>query len=197
MRSERQALRRAEIEEAAFQVLLEKGYAAASMLSIAKHVGASNETLYRWYGDKPGLFRALVHRNAKAVSEPLLAAREAGVPAAEVLDEVGPKLLAMLTGDRAVALNRAAAADADQTGLLGATLAKAGRDAVRPLIVGLFAEVIGEADAEIATETYLSLLIGDLQTRRIIGVRPAPTKREISARAAHAMHCVRRIYPQF
>ncbi len=44
-----------------------KGYAGASMLAIARQAKASNETLYNWYGDKNGLFRALVVRNAGEV----------------------------------------------------------------------------------------------------------------------------------
>ncbi|MEQ8740678.1 MAG: helix-turn-helix domain-containing protein, partial [Hoeflea sp.] len=63
MREETRAARQAQIEQAAYEVLEEKGYAATSMLAIAKRARASNETLYNWYGDKTGLFRALVVRN--------------------------------------------------------------------------------------------------------------------------------------
>ncbi len=71
MRDEKKTARQKQIAEAAYDVLAEKGYAGASMLSIAKKAKASNETLYRWYGNKQGLFRDLVAQNAELVAEQL------------------------------------------------------------------------------------------------------------------------------
>lgn len=67
MKRETQLIRKDQIERAAYEVLKEKGYAGASMLSIARKARASNETVYNWYGDKAGLFKALVQRNAAEV----------------------------------------------------------------------------------------------------------------------------------
>ncbi|WP_237352646.1 TetR family transcriptional regulator [Rhizobium leguminosarum] len=44
------------------------------MLDIAKAAKASNETLYRWYGDKNGLFQTMVESNARATKTALDAA---------------------------------------------------------------------------------------------------------------------------
>ena len=195
MRDEKRAARRRQIEAVAFEVLLEKGYAAASMLAVAKRAGASNETLYRWYGDKSGLFRALVERNAEGVAELLQMAIDRNASGAEALNEVGSKLLAMLLSDQAVALNRAAAMDADQTGVLGKALAEAGRERVRPLLIEALRPGL-DKDAENAASAYLALLVGDLQVRRVTGAMAAPSKEEIEERAAWALNCVRRLYPQ-
>ncbi|MCP4433742.1 MAG: TetR/AcrR family transcriptional regulator, partial [Gammaproteobacteria bacterium] len=54
-REEIRSARQYRIEEATYELLAESGYHACSMLSIAKRAKASNETLYRWYGDKVGL----------------------------------------------------------------------------------------------------------------------------------------------
>ena len=51
------------IEQAAYELIDEFGYDGISMLKIAKRAKASNETLYKWYGDKKGLFSALVETN--------------------------------------------------------------------------------------------------------------------------------------
>ena len=64
MRDAARAERRAEIERAAYALLEENGYAGMSMLGVAKRARASNETLYRWYGNKQGLIKAMVARNA-------------------------------------------------------------------------------------------------------------------------------------
>ena len=71
MKQENQEKRRRQIEAAAYDVLRQKGYRATSMLAIAKEAGASNETLYKWYGNKQNLFQALVIANAQDVVDHL------------------------------------------------------------------------------------------------------------------------------
>ena len=169
MREEKRSQRQQQIEAAAYQVLEAKGYEGTSMQGIAKQARASNETLYNWYGDKQGLFRALVTRNAEEVKSHLEAELETDHDALSILGTLGPKLLNLLTGDRAVALNRAAAADS--SGELGATLSKAGRDAVFPLLEQVVCRAQQEGqlrfeDSGEAVGLYLDLLIGDQQIRK-------------------------------
>ncbi len=116
MRDERRAERESQILDAAFGELLERGYRATTMLAIARRAAASKETLYAWYGDKQGLFAALVQSNAASIETMLRAAlaKEADPP--ETLRRLGPLLLSLLLGERAVAINRAAAADVAQGG---------------------------------------------------------------------------------
>lgn len=197
MRDENRSLRQDQIERAAYAVLDDKGYAGASMLAIAKAARASNETLYNWYGDKTGLFYALVRRNAAEVKALLEDQIAAGGDAIETLERVGPLLLRLVTSDRAVALNRAAAAD--PTGELGRTIAAEGRETVAPLI----AQVIGQGrahgrlafdDLPMACETYLGLLIGDIQIRRVVGRMPQPGPEALAARADAALRAFLRLY---
>ncbi len=101
--------RRIQIEDAAYALLDAKGYSGTSMQAIARAAKASNETLYNWYGDKKGLMAALIARNTDTVRVAL--ADIANTQAVERLSLIGPTLLAMVLGPRAVALNRAAAAD--------------------------------------------------------------------------------------
>jgi hypothetical protein len=76
----------------------------------------------------------------------------------------------MVTGDRAVALNRAAAADA--TGTLGAALTAEGRGRVMPLIAAAVARLGLPPDA--AAPLFIDLLLGDIQIRRVTAVAPLP-----------------------
>lgn len=190
MREDRKSLRQQQIEDAAYEVLESKGYGGTSMLGIARKARASNETLYNWYGDKQGLFQALVTRNAAEVKDHLEEALQTDRDALAILRTLGPKLLALLTGDRAVALNRAAAADA--SGELGATISKSGRESVFPLLekVVLRARDEGGLNFENSAEAvglYLDLLIGDLQIRRVIGRQPQPSEDVRLARAERAV----------
>jgi len=193
--SDRRSRREAEIAEAAYRLLDEVGLAGTTVTAVAKAARASNETLYRWYGDRTGLFAALVRRNADLVRDALDARAGTGL---DGLARIGPLLLAMVTAPRAVALNRAAAADA--SGTLGAELARGGRENVTPLIVARIAEAQTKAalaaapPGEIA-ETYLALLVGDLQIRRATGAIDQPAMPEIETRAARALAQVKTLYP--
>ena len=66
MKPDRKEKRAREIEAAAYALLEAKGFEGLSMQSVAKMAKASNETLYRWYGDKIGLFEARSSRNCMA-----------------------------------------------------------------------------------------------------------------------------------
>ncbi len=196
MRDEKRLIRQQQIEAAAYAVLELKGYGGSSMLDIARKARASNETLYNWYGDKTGLFRALVARNAEEVKSHLEAELKTDHDALEILGTLGPKLLTLLTGDRAVALNRAAAADS--SGELGATLSKAGREAVFPLLEKVLIRARSEnnlrfENVQDAVGLYLDLLIGDLQIRRVIGRQPRPSTAFCNDRATRAVAHLRQL----
>lgn len=197
MRDENRSLRQDQIERAAYAVLDEKGYAGASMLAIARAAKASNETLYNWYGDKTGLFAALVRRNASEVKALLQDQIAAGGDALDTLARVGPVLLQLVTSDRAVALNRAAAAD--PTGELGRVLAAEGRETVAPLIAQVIAQGRAQGqlvfdDLAVACETWLGLLIGDIQIRRVVGRMPQPGSEALAARADAALRHFLRLF---
>lgn len=182
--------RRAAIEAAAYALLESKGYAGASMLSIAKAASASNETLYRWYGDKKGLFKSMVQSNAQIVTKALGDAVKANNEPRQCLALIAPILLNMLLGDKAILLNRAAAADV--SGELGVALTEGGRGQVMPLIVDVMQRAIDAQDIqapspEQACRWYLDLLIGDLQIRRVTGAEAPLSKAAIERRVSHAL----------
>ena len=186
MRDSKKQARQDAIIAASYEVLENQGYAGASMLRIAKAAKASNETLYRWYGDKGGLFEAMVRENAaetRALLEPVITGEQ---DARTTLAEVSPVFLRMILSNRAIALNRAAAADT--SGELGKAIAAGGRDQIGPLIVQLLQRLPGADYHAPATlfDWYMAVLVGDLQIRRVIGTLPPLTEAEIAARCAAA-----------
>lgn len=196
MRVEAREQRKQAIEAAAIELLIDAGYDGLSMLAVAKRARASNETLYRWYTDKTGLFTALVARNALMIRDHLEASAAGSPSPVRALQRFGPHLLTVLSGPAAIALNRAAAAD--PTGHLGAALAAAGRDAVlpvlRPLVEAAQAKGFLAAYAlEEAIELYLSLLIGDLQIRLVTRAHPPLSDEDIRTRARVAWSRLERL----
>jgi len=189
VRAERRREREQAIHAAAYALVAERGYGSTSMLAVAKEANASNETLYRWYGDKSGLFRSMVDANAAATRDALASAVAGNSAPVQALRAVAPVLLAMVLGEKAIALNRAAAAD--PTGELGEAIAQGGRDTVLPMVVDLVDRAIAEGvlkagPAGEAAEWFLALLIGDQQIRRVIGRMPEPTVADVSRRAQAA-----------
>ncbi len=190
MHQEKRMAREAIIEEVTYKLLSEKGYHACSMLSIARKAKASNETMYKWYGDKVGLIRTLVVRNAAEVSNLLGAHIKSGDPGIATLRSVSPVLLKVLVSERAIALNRAAATD--HTGEVGRALSKAGRESVVPLLCEVFKAARERSefyfdDVNDAVELYLGLLVGDLQIRRVIRSAPEPKLKFINQRSKLAV----------
>jgi AcrR family transcriptional regulator len=182
--------RKRQIAEAAYCLLETKGFGGTSMLAIAKAAKASNETLYRWYGDKTGLFAALVAANADEVRAQLEAELDAQENPVQILSKISPVLLSVLVGDRAIALNRAAAADS--SGTLGEAITAAGRQSIAPLIATTLVRArdtgaISFEDPQDAVALFLDLLVGDLQIRRAIGQIPCLSDDAIRDRAAQAV----------
>lgn len=175
------------ISAAAYALLEHHGYDGTSMLRIAKAAHASNETLYRWYGDKRGLFTQLVKDNATETQTLLETAIAVSDHPVEVLRSVAPVFLAMLLGERAILLNRAAAAE--PTGELGRIISKSGRDVVQPLFDDVMDRLVHDqtVEAKRATQWFIGLLVGDLQIKRILGVQPALEPSEISAQVDQAI----------
>lgn len=191
MREDRQEA----IAAAAYTLLERQGFQATTMQAIAREARASMETFYRWYGDRTGLFRALISRNSDEVARALDGL--GAVPPAERLARTGEALLTMLLGDRAVALNRAAAADA--SGTLGEALAAGGREALLPRLQAVMQAALDAGqftgtDAAALTDLWLTLLIGDLQIRRITHAMPGLTAEAIAARSAWAIATLSSLY---
>ncbi len=199
MKLENRQARMRQIEMAAFQLLQEQGYKATSMLAIAKRAGASNETLYNWYGNKQALFRSLIKSNAQQIIVTLQDGLNRDEDLQHILERAGFDLLKMVTGEKAVVLNRAAATDANETGSLGEALADAGRNHVMPVLQQIFKraknkkQIHYENSGEIV-DFYICLLLGDTQIRRVTGTIPELNDKEIKSRVDRAWNVLKKLH---
>lgn len=200
MTDERQEARRREIEAAAFEVVSEVGYRRASMLQIAKRAQASNQTLYAWYGNKAGLFRAIIEANGRAVRDLLQEALAADRDPLATLEALGPALLRFTADAKAIAINRAAIADAAETGVLAHAIEEVARGTVFPLVsalmhrLGASGHVRLDAGPGDAAEAYVSLLFGEIRLRQAFGALGPLCEVEIARRAARAKTLILRLY---
>lgn len=202
METSKKEQRQNEIETAAYALLEKIGYKKTSMLAIAKKASASNETLYKWYGNKQNLFASLVEKNAETVEKELQDAIESQADALKSLAVIGPLILKLVSSEKAIALNRAAAIDVNENNTLGRTIAEQGKKKITPLLIEIIQQgidkdvFINETNntASEISQVYLSLLIGDIQVQRVIGVKEVINKNEIEQRSNLALKCIKQLY---
>jgi AcrR family transcriptional regulator len=192
--------RRQQIEAAAFELLSEKGYRSTSMLQIAKRASASNQTLYAWYGNKQTLFQNLIEENARVIKDLLHGACADQSDPLATLCALGPLLLDFTTTDKAIIMNRAAIADAGETGLLGRAIDSAARHEIVTMITAIMQKLITaghyhpDTDPSEAAESYVSLLLGEVPMRQALGRIPPLGSAEIATRASRAFDLTNRLY---
>jgi len=108
--------RRRCILEAAYDVLMERGYAGASTLEIATRARVSKRELYAEFGNKSGILQALIAATAARMQLPLATAEirdRDGL--ADALAAYGTLALAELTSPPVIAINRLAVAEAGRS----------------------------------------------------------------------------------
>jgi len=192
--AEREA-RRTEILDAALETLVGHRYEDVTMLDVARRAGASKETLYRWFGDRDGLFAELIERNAAAVTSTVQDALSADAEPRTSLTTFASRLLRLLTGPKSVALNRAAMGSPD----LAHVLLDSGRHTVGPL-VGRYLLSLRERgivtfdDSEQAFSVLYGLIVRDTQIRVLLGESP-PDPGTIDATAAAAVDHFLALHP--
>lgn len=153
--------------------------------------GASKETLYSWFGDKAGLFAALVERQAEATNERVEAALTRDGDVRATLSDFARNLLGLLLGGRSLAINRAAIAELSTAPDLAERLLAHGRHRTGPLVESYLARqaALGHlriGDPADAFQTLYGLIVRDLQIRALLG-EPPPSPEAIAEQAAVAV----------
>ncbi|MDE0342160.1 MAG: TetR/AcrR family transcriptional regulator [Deltaproteobacteria bacterium] len=193
------APRRAHILDVAAKVLAERGYRDTTMLEVARRSNASKETLYAWFGDKLGLFEAVIRRNSGRIRLALNGRLDGDTSVESALTEFGRALAFHLLCDNAVSINRAAISEARSGPSLAGRVAKSGREPIQRRFARYLQQchergVLFVEDPDEAVETFVGLLFGSAQTLRLLGVIDAPGESEIEHRAAQAVEKFLRLY---
>jgi len=171
------------------------------MTAVAKAASCSKETLYNWFGDREGLLVATVQWQAAKVEMPTVDLENLSKASlVSSIEEFGRNLLAVLTSETSVALNRVAisrarSADSD----LGMIVLKNGRFAMgrrlKPLFeAGQRAKILAFESSEVAYRSFFGLLLRDTQIRLLLGDALTKSKEEIEQQAAIATEQFLRLY---
>jgi AcrR family transcriptional regulator len=184
--AEREPRRQAALAAAAAEIT-ERGYAALTMLAVARRAGSSKESLYAWFGSKDGMVAELIRQQAAQTNQAVEAALRDDREPRDVLRLIVGNLLDLLVGETSLALNRAAMASPE----LATVLLRHGRHTTGPLVERYLAKLArdGIIDADDPAEAFrllYGLVIQDTQIRALLG-EEAPTRSQRTAQAEVAV----------
>jgi AcrR family transcriptional regulator len=193
--------RRRAILAAAFQVLMDKGYAGASTIEIATRAKVSKRELYAEFGSKAGILEALIASTSARMQAPLALPDVADRAAlGKALTRYGATVLRELCHPAVIAINRLAAAEAGGASELGRILDRSGREPNRLALGGFIARaqkagLLGKGDPDRIGGQFFSLLLGDIPLRLMLGTAAPPGAKEIDERAEATAEAVLRLHP--
>lgn len=176
-----EAQRRA-ILEAAAGVFLERGYAGASIDAVVERAGGSKATIYGLFGNKEGLFSALVTDGAERIALSIGAApRQA--PLEETLRQIGRQFLAVVLAPERVALVRLVIGESGRLPQIGDIFYRQGPRTGLGLFTNFFRDcaahgLIEAAEPEALAASFIHLLLGDLYFQVLFNPTRAATSKE-------------------
>lgn len=201
MRHSKRIERREEIEKVAIELLIEEGYQSSSMLKIAKSAQCSNETLYRWYSSKPKLLATLVEKNCAALEDEIRALYES-LDELSALERMGELILKRTLAPDTIALMRAVQAERyakstvkDEVKYADLFISESAKTYLESqALASLFRGGSLGKEKEEVVNTFLSLLLGDLPVRCMLGSDLSLSMKERKSRSRDAMEKTRRIF---
>ena len=174
--------RRTGILTAARRVFLRESYARASMESIAQEAGVSKQTVYNHFGSKKELFNALVRGRCESLSAELSHETDAGGDdPAKVLTAFGENVLEIMLSEESMDLYRLLQAEGRSHPGLGEIFYRQGPDRTARLIADYLAEQtrngrLDVPDPRMAAEQFVTMLVGHLRVRHLLGIAGPPTR---------------------
>jgi AcrR family transcriptional regulator len=175
---ERQA-REAEILAAALGVFLRFGFGGTTVDRLAAAASVTKRTVYTYFGDKAGLFAAMITGLAADVS--LDAATDQST-----LQTLAARIVHRLHSDELVGLHRLVIAESGRFPELAAILHSQGDARHIARLAQRITVEHGKARAALA-EALFSLLLGEAHRRRLLGLTPPPTPEQAARHAAASL----------
>jgi AcrR family transcriptional regulator len=189
--SERARARREAILAAGRELFLEKGYSATSLADVVGRSGGSLATVYELFGNKRGLFEAILVGYAEEILSPLCATDVAPDPE-RGLAAVGRRYLESILCPTAVAWFRAVIQEAPHVPELRETFFCPEGAPVERALSGYLGELARQGklaieDPLVAAGQFLDLLRGGLHRRALAGESAAPSAAEIDRQVSGAV----------
>lgn len=191
--------RREAIMAAAKALFLVKGYAATSLEEVVAESGGSLSTVYQLFGNKQGLWEALVGEACDQVTAPLQAAMSHHDNPRSVLKEYAVRLDALERSRETAGALRLMLAEGGKYPELARTLFARGPDMSHKAVAAYLEAEVADGhlvieDTALATEQFCSLVCADTLMRNACGALPKTTPEAIDRRLEAVVDMFLKIY---
>jgi AcrR family transcriptional regulator len=191
-RSGRPSGRREALLQAAAEVFFEQGYVATSIDAIIERAGGSKRNIYSEFGNKEGLFSAIVTENADKVLSPLAIEAIKGHDLRETLTAFGQRLMDGYMSPTLLGIYRIAVTEANRFPDLVRSFYEQGpgRAAAQLAQVLELAKKRGEIqtdDCLRAAGHFVGMIRDNLHLQVVLGLRPPPSDKEVRKAVASAV----------
>lgn len=170
--------------DAAAALFVEKGYAGTSLSDVLRVAGGSRTTLYAHFGDKDGLFRAMMEEHcarvldgmapdALALDAPAGSVSEQVADPEERLVRIALHIMHALTEPQTTAILRTLISEGARIPDLVETFVRVGPERTRERMAGCLRELaetgrIRVADPDAAAQAFCGMVTGNLLMERLI-----------------------------
>ncbi len=165
----------------ALQVFLARGYQGATIEQLARAAGVTKRTIYADYGDKAGLFAAMVEQLAGEISHES--------DDEETVETLATRIVFRTHSDELVGLHRLVMAESVRFPELAASFHQRADARHIAALRGRLVRQHGEQAGRLAVSLF-SLLLGEPHRCRLLGITRAPTQAEAARLAAQALDLV-------
>lgn len=191
-RAQRQQDRREEILRAATEVFFDAGFAGASIDDVVAKVGGSKRTIYRYFGNKEGLFEAIVTELSAETMGPLSENEVRRHDLETTLSDVGLHYLHVVMSPAALKLYRLAVAEGERFPELAKVFFESGPGRASARLAAVLDEMrepwsIAVDDSGRAAEQFFGMLRDDLHLKVVLGIREPPDRPESEATVRQAV----------
>ena len=174
--------KRQQILDGARRCFLAHGFDGASMNDIVKAASVSKGTVYAYFPSKEKLFEALVYHDRRQQAEQAVHDLDDLRPMAEVLTELGLRMVERMTSDESIAQVRMVAAASAKFPEIGRAFFQAGPVFAIARIKTYFETKIAQGqmrhvDAEMAAVQFIDVISGCLHKPRLFSAQDLFTKR--------------------
>lgn len=171
---EKGLLRRDKILDAATEVFCTKGFDAANLQEIMSIAGGSLATLYRLFGNKEGLFQAVIERTSKRMIEKLTSPSLKGKDPVEVLQSMGYTFLDILSSPQVGAIHRLLIAESGRNPKLREIFVKTAPERNLRVVADYLQTLVDinylqVDDCYMAAQHLLNLFKGNVHMRCVLG----------------------------
>jgi TetR/AcrR family transcriptional repressor of mexJK operon len=186
------------IVDAAARVFLERGYGAATIDQLAVEARTAKRTLYARFGDKAGLFAAVVQRLSDAVVSGFPAAPDPSRPVREELESFARRLLVLALSPGALGVYRLVVGEATRFPGLAEAFYDNGPGRGIAALTRYFEAMPKQpsgVEPALLAEQFFNASLSELHRRALLSVGEAPTKRQIDKQVHAAIELFERTWP--